>query len=747
MAAYDAFISYSHAKDRAIAAALQSVVQTLGKPWYRRRALRVFRDDTSLSATPGLWPSIEDALARSRYLILLASPEAAASPWVDKEVATWLATKGGDTLLIALTDGDIFWDDASSDFGWRGERPLPAALRGGFAQEPKWVDLRPYRAGASPSDTRFLELGADLAAAVHGMPKEDLLSQEVRQQRRALTLAWSAVGSLVVLAGAAGWQWRAAVTAERVAVEQRLRAEAALARAQVLLTGTSKSTAIVGEMFDAGNLPTAVARQIVEVLRSTYTELAHNRVDPSVAPAQLRAMDMLARSHFAVGDIKAALHVAMAQRELATGLAKLDAANDDWQQLLADAHKRIGIALRRQGRTADALAAFEANKTVVARLVRDLPDDRARRRELAIILEIISDTLRAQGNLAGAYAENNASLALYEALGSRWDVANSRLRAGDIHWDQGNLELALAAFREALAITAEPAADPTPRVEPERNWKWSAALAYLRIGNALRIGGDLDGALEHYRDYTRLADQMEARDPRNEVWLRHKSRSRAMTGDMLFAKGAFMAARSDYEGAQAIARALLRRDAGNRLAQQELLESYRRFGDVALAQGQPVEAIEQFRAATRHAEQLTGADRSNVLWQEDLAIARERTGDALAAAGDTSAALSAYRAALTVSEALIAGRRVERPTWRHNLARAHARIGAMLAAQGEVKEARAAFEACLVVPVSAVSFDLRNSMPRDVLADCRARLARLEARTDLPAPVAAQEGAPRAPMP
>ena len=52
MALYDAFISYSHAKDRPIAAALQSVIQRLGKPWYRRRALRVFRDDTSLSATP-----------------------------------------------------------------------------------------------------------------------------------------------------------------------------------------------------------------------------------------------------------------------------------------------------------------------------------------------------------------------------------------------------------------------------------------------------------------------------------------------------------------------------------------------------------------------------------------------------------------------------------------------------------------------------------------------------------------------
>jgi hypothetical protein len=83
VALYDAFISYSHAKDKPIASALQSTIQRLGKPWYRRRVVRVFRDDTSLSATPGLWPAIEQALDNSRFLIVLASPEAAFD-WGDR---------------------------------------------------------------------------------------------------------------------------------------------------------------------------------------------------------------------------------------------------------------------------------------------------------------------------------------------------------------------------------------------------------------------------------------------------------------------------------------------------------------------------------------------------------------------------------------------------------------------------------------------------------------------------------------
>jgi WD40 repeat protein len=218
MALYDAFISYSHAKDKRIAEALQSVVQRLGKPWYRRRALRVFRDDTSLSATPHLWPSIETALGESRYLIVLASPEAAASQWVNREVAHWLEHKSINTLLIAVTDGELAWDNAAGDFARPRRMPLPPVLARRFPTEPKWVDLRAYRDGADPRDTRFTELAADFAATIHGTPKEDLLSQEVIQQRRALRLAWSVATTLVVLITFAGWQWWEAYRAQKVAL-------------------------------------------------------------------------------------------------------------------------------------------------------------------------------------------------------------------------------------------------------------------------------------------------------------------------------------------------------------------------------------------------------------------------------------------------------------------------------------------------------------------------------------------------
>src|SRR5262249_47229010 len=154
-------------------------------------------------ATPHLWPAIEQALGQSRYFILLASPEAAASKWVNKEVAYWLEHNNINTLLIGVTDGTLAWDESTDNFSWSGNTPLPPVLKNRFASEPKWVDLTAYRDRADKRDAKLTELAADFAAAIRGMPKEDLLSQEVRQQRRALTLAWSAAGSLLILAGLA----------------------------------------------------------------------------------------------------------------------------------------------------------------------------------------------------------------------------------------------------------------------------------------------------------------------------------------------------------------------------------------------------------------------------------------------------------------------------------------------------------------------------------------------------------------
>ena len=83
---YNAFISYGHTKDGRVAPAIRSALQKFGKPWYSRASMEVFLDETGLAWTPDLLGEIQRALENSQSFILLASPEAAQSRWVEKEV-------------------------------------------------------------------------------------------------------------------------------------------------------------------------------------------------------------------------------------------------------------------------------------------------------------------------------------------------------------------------------------------------------------------------------------------------------------------------------------------------------------------------------------------------------------------------------------------------------------------------------------------------------------------------------------
>jgi TIR domain-containing protein len=77
---YDAFLSYSH-DDRAVATGIQKGLHRIGRRLGQLRALRVFRDDTDLEASPDLWGKITHAMDGARYLIVVLSPQAVASQW------------------------------------------------------------------------------------------------------------------------------------------------------------------------------------------------------------------------------------------------------------------------------------------------------------------------------------------------------------------------------------------------------------------------------------------------------------------------------------------------------------------------------------------------------------------------------------------------------------------------------------------------------------------------------------------
>ncbi len=202
---YNVFISYSRQADEDVAGLLQRRLQQFAKPVFRRRALHVFRDDSNLSANPGLWASIQDALERSDRMLVLGSDAAAASEWVGREVTFWRETKPEGTILLAVTDGDVIWDEGVGDFDLARSTAIPPSLEGAFPDEPRYVDLRwtAEQSALNAKDPRLADAVADLAAPLHNRPKDELVGEDLHQHRRLVRLTRGAVSLLALLTVAA----------------------------------------------------------------------------------------------------------------------------------------------------------------------------------------------------------------------------------------------------------------------------------------------------------------------------------------------------------------------------------------------------------------------------------------------------------------------------------------------------------------------------------------------------------------
>ena len=222
-------MSYSHRYDGVLGPALQGRLERFAKPWYRMRALRIFCDTSNLSASPALWVSIENALQFSEWFILLASPDASRSTWVNREVQWWIDHRTVERMIVVGTSPGLIWDERLGD--WAASAPVPPALRGAFPTEPLWVqlsDLLRDRETVLIPDDRI----ADIAAPIRGLTKDMLTGEHLRLHRRAMRLGRGAAAFLLALSvGLAVVAWLAvrarqqAVSELKVAVSGRLMAQ------------------------------------------------------------------------------------------------------------------------------------------------------------------------------------------------------------------------------------------------------------------------------------------------------------------------------------------------------------------------------------------------------------------------------------------------------------------------------------------------------------------------------------------
>ncbi|MDV8031752.1 toll/interleukin-1 receptor domain-containing protein, partial [Rhodococcus sp. IEGM 27] len=230
---YDAFISYAH-HDRPVAAGIQKGLHHIGRRMGHLRALRVFRDSTDLTASPDLWGKVAEAMDHARYLIVVLSPHAVASGWVNKEVSHWLERRGPDQLMFVVAGGRLRWDESTGRFDPdRSDIALPVLTRPGvLTTEPFYVDVS-EDAPWDPRAPMFREKVTDLAAPIHGKPKYELASDDLRELHRFRRLRRAAVAGLVLLtvlavaaAALAFVQRNEAVRQRNEAIARRLVSEA-----------------------------------------------------------------------------------------------------------------------------------------------------------------------------------------------------------------------------------------------------------------------------------------------------------------------------------------------------------------------------------------------------------------------------------------------------------------------------------------------------------------------------------------
>jgi WD40 repeat protein len=506
---FNGFISYSHAADGRLAPAIQRGLHRLAKPWHRRRALWIFRDQTGLAVTPALWSSIQKALDSSDFFVLLASPEAARSHWVNREVEHWVATKSADRILPVVTDGEWRWDPALGDFT-ADSSAVPAALRGVFSEEPLFLDLRWARDDQQLSlrHSRFRDAIAQLAAPMHGVSKDELEGEDVRQHRRAGRLRLAAVAALVGLAFVATLTGvlavRNAVRANASAVEARSQhAEASVQRDSAARFAEEarrqegvarEQQARAGQARLEAERQERVARGQKGVARAASAEAARQLRNADRAAARAREQERLALRQTALAkesarEMRRQEQRAKEQERLTREQERLAA------EARAEARKQEALAREQERRAAAASAEADRQQRIAIgrRLVNQakatLDDDPQTARRLGIAAQRIYPEAELRGEVAS----------LVTATRYAGGIGN----VSKVAYGPGSL---LATINENGTVSlwgVTDRANPVRLTTVGEAGRWARSAAFSRDGQTLAVTWDKEAILWDVADPSR----------------------------------------------------------------------------------------------------------------------------------------------------------------------------------------------------------------------------------------------------
>ena len=288
---YKAFISYSHT-DRKWARWLHRRLETYPIPKniignvtsagpIPKRLKPIFRDREELSASNNLGEKIEAALASSQSLIIICSPAAAKSKWVNQEILTFKRNNRDAQLFSVIVEGEPY---ASGMPGREEEEEcFPPALRYEVNQdgslsdvpaEPLAADLRPHADGKRLG---FLKLLSGMV----GVGLDEVVQRDMKRSRKRMMAITS--GSLATVL-AMGTLTGFALDARQEAEQRRNDAEGLI---EFMLGDLRDRLEPVGRLDVLDN----VAKEVLDY----YTSQENSAVDCKSARGKARAHYLEAR--------------------------------------------------------------------------------------------------------------------------------------------------------------------------------------------------------------------------------------------------------------------------------------------------------------------------------------------------------------------------------------------------------------------------------------------------------------------
>jgi tetratricopeptide (TPR) repeat protein len=723
---YRAFLSYSH-RDKAWGKWLHAALE--GYRVERDLAGRetpagpvpktlrpIFRDREDFSAGHSLSEQTLAALAASQFLIVICSPSAAQSEYVNEELRRFKMLGRAARVIPVIVGGEP--GDAAREC-------FPPALRYRVAADGAITNAREEPIAA---DARAQGDGKEIAkqkvvAALLGVGLDEILRRAERARKRRNRF-WAALAGVFLLlaiaaSGSAVYAW------------QQLKTNEAFLNATL-----KRATEIVDEAVaqaETYNVPRAATLRLLARAEGLFEEMArYGRPTPELRYRKAWMLIQFARNYQILGDTGRQFERANEAYDLLAGLAAEKPDDKVYQRDLSVAYAEVGDVLLIQGKLSDALRVYRESLAIIERLTKADPGNAGFQFDLVIRHERIGDVLLQQGDLAAALAQYEARKSLIESLTRRdpsnagWqrDLSIADAKVGDVLLTQGKLSQALEAYRESLSIAERLAKADPGNTQRQRD----LAVSYERVGNVLMMQGRLTEALQAYRDSLAIKERLTKADPGNAGWQRDLSVSYSKVGDVLLAQNELDEALAAHRAALAIAERLSKADPGNTIWQRDLSVGYNKVGDVLFALGKLSEALESYRASLAVFASLTRLDPSNSEWQRDLSVAHDRIAEVLAAQGHLTEALQDYRESLAIAERL-AKSDPSNTEWQEDLAGSYPPIIVLLVKLGNIPQALSELhKGREIVAQLAASAPDKEQWKTD-LAWFDDQIARLEAQT------------------